>query len=172
VIGDIGTSPGTAITGFPGSGCVNVGSIRTTPDSAIAQGELVTAYGNLALPCLPIAGVLDGVTLVPGVYCVAAASSNLTATLRLSGSGTYVLRFATTFITSAGAQVLLENGATCGGVAYQVGSSATIEGNMVGNVVALTAITMNPGATMTGRLLAQNAAVTLTTNTITNVGCN
>jgi hypothetical protein len=39
-----------------------------------------------------------------------------------------------------------------------------------GNVVALTAITMT-GATITGRALARNAEVTLTTSVISNAGC-
>jgi hypothetical protein len=67
--------------------------------------------------------------------------------------------------------VRLTNGASCSGVAYQVGSSATIEGTLVGNVIALTAITMNPGTVINGRVLARNAAVTLTSSTISNSGC-
>ena len=165
-------SPGTAITGFPGSGCALVGNIRSTPDSAAAQADLVSQYGNLTQACSSIDGNLNGVTLTPGVYCVGANANNLSSTLTLSGSGSFILRFATTFITSAGSSVVLSNGASCGRVAYQVGSSATLGGALSGNVIALTAITMNPGATVTGRLLARNAAVTLTNNVISNAGCN
>jgi hypothetical protein len=38
-------------------------------------------------------------------------------------------------------------------------------------VIALTAITLNPGFVVNGRVLARNAAVTLTTGTISNAGC-
>jgi hypothetical protein len=44
-------------------------------------------------------------------------------------------------------------------------------GTIVGNVIALTAITLNPGFVVNGRVLARNAAVTLTTGTISNAGC-
>jgi hypothetical protein len=171
VTGDVGVSPGTAITGFPGSGCTVAGTIRTTADSSVAKGELLSLYGSLGQACLPISGNLNGVTLLPGTYCVAAAATNLSSTLTLSGNGVHLLRFASTFITSAGSQVILANGATCAGVAYRVGSSATLEGTLRGNIVALTAITMNPGAVITGRALARNAAVTLTTSVISNAGC-
>jgi hypothetical protein len=172
VTGDVGVSPGTAITGFPGSGCTVAGTIRTTVESAAAQAELLALYGNLNQPCLSISGNLNGVTLTPGVYCVGAAATNLTSTLTLNGNGRYILRFASTFITSPGSLVNLTGGATCGAVAYQVGSSATFDGTLSGNVIALTAITMDPGAVLNGRLLARNAAVTLTGNVVSNAGCN
>ena len=41
----------------------------------------------------------------------------------------------------------------------------------VGDVLALTSITAETGATFRGRLLARNGAVTLDTNTITNATC-
>jgi type VI secretion system secreted protein VgrG len=136
----------------------------------VAQAELVTLYGDLSQACTTIDASLNGVTLTPGVYCVPAAATNLTTTLTLNGSGSFILRFASTFITSTGSQVLLTGGATCAGVAYQVGSSATLGGTVTGNVVALTSITMT-GATLTGRALARNGAVTLTTTTASNGGC-
>lgn len=54
-----------------------------------------------------------------------------------------------------------------------MGSSATIDTTSVfkGNVLALTAITVNTNAVIEGRVLAQNAAVTLDTNTITTANC-
>jgi hypothetical protein len=172
VTGYVGVAPGTAITGFPGSGCpAPPASIRTTVESAVAQGELTTAYASLTQPCTAIDGNLNGVTLQPGVYCVGANANNLSATLTLNGAGRHILRFATTFITSATARVILQNGATCGNVAYQVGSSATLNGTIVGNVMVQTAATGNPGFIIQGRLLARDAAVTITTGTITNAGC-
>ena len=170
VTGDIGVSPGTAITGFPGSCTVN-GTIRSTADAAAAKTDLNTFYNSLSQSCVAISGNLNNVTLTPGVYCVGSAAFNLTGSLTLNGAGLYLLRFGDTFITTAGAQVRLTNGATCGGIAYQVGSSATLSGSVVGNVVAQTTITFT-GATITGRALAKDAAVTMTTSTINRTGCN
>jgi len=54
-----------------------------------------------------------------------------------------------------------------------VGSSATLGTNttFVGTIIALTSITANTTATVDGRLLALNGAVTLDTNTITKKAC-
>jgi len=62
-----------------------------------------------------------------------------------------------------GSSVLLINNASSCGVAWQVGSSATLGTgtSLVGNIVALTSITLNTGASLPGRLLARNGAVTL-----------
>jgi len=65
------------------------------------------------------------------------------------------------------------NGAQAKNVYWQVGSSATLgtSTDFAGNIVALSSITLNTGATDTcGRVLARNAAVTLDTNTI-STGC-
>ena len=172
VTGDVGVSPGSSITGFPGL-CSVSGTIRSTASSVAAQADLAAAYAEaVSLPCTPIGANLNGVTLTPGVYCSGALTSNLTGTLTLDGAGDYIIRFPSTLITSSGSNVNLINGATCGGVNYVVGSSATLAGNLTGNVIAFSSITMNPGATTTGRLLARNAAVTITTSTLTNAGCN
>jgi hypothetical protein len=64
----------------------------------------------------------------------------------------------------------LANGAQACNVYWRVGSSATIGVNstFIGHVYALTSITANTGASITGQLLARNGAVTLDTNTIRN----
>ena len=161
VTGDVGVSPGSAV------------AIRSTAESVAAQADLASMYATLGgQACASISAVLDGLTLTPGVYCVGAATSNLTGTLTLNGSGTYVFELPSTLITSSGAQIRLTNGASCGGVHWQVGSSATIAGTFVGNVIAFSSITMNPGANLSGRALARGGAVTLTTNVVSNASCN
>ena len=67
----------------------------------------------------------------------------------------------------------LANGAQACNVYWRVGSSATIGVNstFIGHVYALTSITANTGARITGQLLARNGAVTLDTNTIRNNAC-
>jgi hypothetical protein len=67
----------------------------------------------------------------------------------------------------------LANGAQACNVYWRVGSSATIGVNstFIGHVYALTSITANTGASITGQLLARNGAVTLDTNTIRNNAC-
>src|SRR6185436_14113562 len=55
------------------------------------------------------------------------------------------------------------------GVFWQVGSSATLGTGtaLAGSIVALTSITLNTGASVTGRALARNGAVTLDSNQVT-----
>lgn len=52
---------------------------------------------------------------------------------------------------------------------WQIGSSATLGSgtSFAGNILALTSITLNPGAAVSGRTLARNGAVTLSSNTVT-----
>src|SRR6185312_2094779 len=60
------------------------------------------------------------------------------------------------------------------GIYWEVGSSATIDTttSFEGNIVALTSITLNHGATIgCGRALAENGAVTMNNNTINATDC-
>jgi len=176
ITGSVGVSPGSAPTGFPVP-CAGVPIIP--PASAPAQLALTTAYSTLAaLPCAATVGPnLAGLTLTQGVYCVGAAVSNLTGTLILDAQGNpsavFVFRMSSSLITSPNSTVSLVNGANACSVQWQVGSSATIDvgTTFVGNILALTSITMNAGANLTGRTLAQNGAVTLNDNNVSFGSC-
>jgi hypothetical protein len=175
--GDLGLTPGTAITGFfgtianEGPGIVNGTVHQTDPAAALAQGDLTTAYNNLAaLPFTThylVPTDLGGATLTAGVYKFD-SSAGVTGTLTLSGPGDFVFQIGST-LTTAGT-VLTIGGADAGNVFWQVGSSATLGTNTAfkGSIVALTSITLNTGATiLNGRALARNGAVTLDSNIIT-----
>lgn len=177
VSGDVGVSPGSAITGFP-PGIINGGSIHAADAvAAQAQSDLTTAYNVAAgTPCTAdLTGVdLGGLTLAPGVYCFS-TSAGLTGTLTLDLQGnpnsTFIFKIGSTLTTASGSSVVLINsgGTTCPpNIFWQVGSSATLGTGsaFVGNILALTSITMNTGASLTGRALARNGAVTLDTNNI------
>ena len=170
ITGQVGVAPGTAVTGFPPgtSGPQHKGdSVATT-----AQTDLTAAYTNAAAQPCPgtnnFSGVnLGGKNLVPGVYCQTTAPT-LTGTLTLNGSGIYIFQIGSTLVTASGARVVLIGGAQPCQVFWQVGSSATIATSttFIGNIMALTSIAMQTGATLNGRALARNGAVTLDTNRI------
>ena len=179
ITGDVGISPAAAIIGFPVP-CTAVGTLHGgNATAAAAQGDLTTVYTTLAgLPCAASVGPnLAGLTLTQGVYCLGAAASNLTGTLTLDAQGNpaavFVFQMSSTLITSSGSTVSLINGANACSVQWQVSSSATIGTGttFVGNILALTSISMNNGANLTGRALARNGAVTLDNNTISFLAC-
>ncbi len=163
--GQLGVSPGTAVTGFPPgtSGPQHVGDAVALQ----AQTDLTAAYVNAAAQPCPATnnktGVnLGGQTLVPGVYCQTTAPS-LTGTLTLNGSGIYIFQIGSTLVTAPNAVVALIGGAQPCQVFWQVSSSATLDTTttFVGTIMALTSIGMNNGVTLTGRALARNGAVAL-----------
>lgn len=171
VTGDVGLWPGTSITGFPPG--IVIGTIHQTDAVAqIAQSDLTAAYNDAAgRPCgttLTGSDLGSVGTLGPGVYCFA-TSAQLTGNLPLSGAGVYIFKIGTTLTTASGSSVTLSNGASACGVWWQVGSSATLgtTTSLAGNVLALTSITLNTGASTDGRVLARNGAVTLDSNNVT-----
>jgi type VI secretion system secreted protein VgrG len=117
---------------------------------------------------------LGGLTLTPGVYFFS-SSAALTGTLKLDGDGRFDFLIGSTLTTAAGApsnpgsSVVLEDGAQACHVFWQVGSSATIGTycDFVGTILADTSITLDTGASLSGRALALNGAVTLDDNLIT-----
>jgi hypothetical protein len=174
IAGDLGVSPGTAVTGFP-PGTVTGGSIHAGDATAnAAQAAAHTAYGALvAEPCgTNLTGKTLGtspgaVTLPPGVYCFN-SSTQLTGTLTLNGNGVYVFKIGSTLTTASNSSVVLAKGATAGNVFWQVTSSATLGTNtvFVGSILALISDTVTTGTSVTGRVFALTGAVTLSGNRI------
>jgi len=173
ITGNLGVSPGGAITGFP-PGIVN-GTIHVADAVASqAQYDAFTAYNTL----LAFTGATDltgqnlgGLTLTPGTYNFNTAAQ-LTGTLILDGQGqtnpNFVIQIGSTFTTASASSILLINGANYDNVFFQVGSSATLGAgtDFSGNLIALTSDTLNSGVTVNGRVFALNGAVTLDGSTI------
>jgi hypothetical protein len=179
VTGDLGVSPGSAVTGFP-PGVVVSGAIHAANAVALAaQNSVITAYNSLASQActLDLTGQdLGGRTLTPGVYCFS-TSAQLTGTLTLNAQGNasavFIFKIGSTLTTASASSVVMINGGSPCNVFWQVGSSATLgtTTSFIGNILALTSITMNTGANLTGRDLARNGAATLDTNTINAAAC-
>lgn len=177
VTGDVGVSPGTAVTGFPPG--IATGAIHSADGAAAqAQAALTTGYIDAAgrSGATTVAGDLSGQTLVAGVY-KSTSSLGLTGDLTLDAQGNpdaiFIFQISSTLITGSGSHVKLTNAAKACNVFWQVGSSATLGTNSVfkGSILALTSIAVTTGAQMEGRALARNGAVTLDTNTITGCIC-
>jgi type VI secretion system secreted protein VgrG len=171
ITGNLGLSPGSAVTGFPPGSVTGVKHI-TDAVALQAKNDLITAYTDAATApsTSNLTGKnLGGKNLTPGVYTFS-SSAQLTGALTLSGNGVFIFRIGSTLTTASNSVVLLRNGAQACAVYWQVGSSATLGSatQFQGNLMALTSITMVTGANiLKGRALARNGALTLDTNRIT-----
>jgi hypothetical protein len=171
--GDLGVSPGTAITGFP-PGLVS-GTIHSADAAALAaHNSVAAAYSSLASQACTqdLTGQdLGGKTLTPGVYCFS-SSAQLTGILTLNAQGNanavFIFKMGSTLTTASGSSVVMSSGGSPCNVYWQVGSSATLgtTTSFAGNILALASITVTTGASVTGRALALNGAVTLDTNAV------
>jgi type VI secretion system secreted protein VgrG len=178
IAGDVGLSPGTAITGMP-IGQPLPGTIHAADASSLqAQLDLGTAYTFVTgMTCTtPMTGVdLGGKTLLPGVYCFD-TSAGLTGILNLNAAGdtaaVFVFQMGSTLTTAALSAVVLSNGAQANHVWWQIGSSATLGAGcaMQGSLLTHVSATLGAAATVNGRVLAQIGAITMSANAITGFG--
>jgi HD-GYP domain-containing protein (c-di-GMP phosphodiesterase class II) len=174
ITGNVGLSPGTAVTGFLG-GLLDVTVLADNDVAAQAKTDLAGAYDDAAgrptTDSIPVE--LGGTTQTPGVYESPAGTFGITGTVTLDAKGdpnaVFIFKAASTLITASGSHVKLINGAQAANVFWQVGSSATLGTYSVlrGNVMALASITVTTGTTVDGRMLARTGAVTLDSDTIT-----
>ncbi len=175
IFGNVGVSPGTAITGFP-PGSITGGALHS--NDALAQqahDDATSAYGVLAGMSYThdLTGQdLGGMVLTPGVYFFS-SSAQLTGTLTLDGQGLanplFVFQIGSTLTTASNSSVLWTNGGGPCNIFFQVGSSATLGTNtsFAGTIIANASDTLTTGASVLGHVFALNGAVTLDTNDIT-----
>jgi hypothetical protein len=174
ISGNVGVSPGSAVTGFPPA-VVQNGQIYTGVGSLAgpAKASALEAYNNLrGQTCgTNLTGKILGETpgflsLTPGVYCFD-TSAQLNAILTLNDGGNpdaiFIFQIGTTLTTASSSQVVMSSGGRGKNVYWQVGTSATIgtSTSFRGNIIADTSITLTTSASTTGRVFALNGAATI-----------
>lgn len=175
VNGDLGVSPGLAVTGAP----VVTGAIYTGAASLAGQAQasltaaMIDAAGRACDRALTGQDLGLVGTLTPGVYCFTSGAA-LTGTLNLDFGGdpnaVFIFQIRDTLTTAVGSSVVHNAGTTCPpNVFWQVGTSADLFTNttFVGNILAGANINLQSGTTLNGRALASIEAVNLNANTVT-----
>lgn len=182
--GNIGVSPitSTAITGLPLTPDTST-QFSTTPEvtgrvyapdfAAPTPSYLTTAVSDMETAFVDAAGRAPGVTelgagtigtvtLVPGVYKWSSAL-NITTSIILNGSATdvWIFQIAQGLTLSTGTQVTLAGNASPANIYWQASGQVIVNtgAHLEGNVLTLTAATLDTGATLNGRLLAQTAII-------------
>lgn len=181
ITGSVGVSPGSALVGFP-PGTMTGGTFHVGDAvAANAQADALIAYNQIASLAMTqdLTGQdLGGLTLTPGVYFFS-SSAQLTGMLTLDGQNLenplFAFQIGTTLTTASVSSFNLINfnGADACDVFFQVGTSATLGTGtaFVGTIIAHASGTLTTSATLDGRIIALNGAVTLDSNVITMPDC-
>ena len=175
--GDLGVSPGSAITGFP-PGIVAGATHTTDAAAAAAQADALIAYGDASGRTFTSTGQVDlgGLNLTPGAYDTGGVI-DITGTLTLDAQGdpnaVFIFKTLSTLITATNSTVSLVDGAQACNVFWVVPTSATLNtgSTFVGTIMASQSIGLGNSVTVAGRALALNAAVTLDGDTFTSAEC-
>lgn len=191
VSGNLGGYPISlsSITGFPTPGSLVNGSFYAL-DQQPSIGQQARADENAAYNALAAlsstaneTGITLGTggtvsTLLPGVYSFsgpAQVDGALTLNFNGQSNARFVFQTGSTLTTGSGASINVIGGNSTDAIYWQVGSSATLGSGTVfaGNILALTAITLNPFASIAcGRAFAYTASVTLSDGNFISNNCS
>lgn len=176
--GNLGLHPGSEVTGYDEI-TLNGDAYLVEDEALPAKNALISAYNDAAgrTPTSePLGTELGGTTVLGGVYSSGSGAFEITGSVTLDAEGdpdtVFIFQMASTLTAQVGSSVVLTNGAQACNVYWQV-DSAEIRTNSTfrGTILALTSITLENGASVSGRALARNGSVTMEANTITQVGC-
>ena len=182
--GNLGVSPGSAVTGFPpgvvnAPGTIHAGDATAGTAQTAAGAAAVDAAGRTPNQSFGPIYDMTGDTFTAGVYNAATslALGVVGGTVTLDGENNpdavFIFQIGSTLVTAASTTVLLVNGAQACNVFWQVGSSATLgaNSNFSGTILASASASLGAGVNVEGRVLASTGAVTLINDTINTPAC-
>lgn len=145
----------------------------TSSNLTTAINDMQTAYTDAAGRKTPdylelSTGNIGGKTLLPGLYkWTSSVSAPSDVTISGGANDVWIFQISGDLSLSAGVQITLTGGAQAKNIFWQVAGTVTTgtTSHMEGIILSKTAITLNTGATLKGRALAQTAII-LDGNTI------
>jgi len=189
ITGDLGLSPaaGSYITGFAltdNTGYATSDQVTgqifaadmadpTPSNLTTAVNNMVTAYNDAAGRSNPdffelYDGNIGGKTLTPGLYKWT-NTVLIPASITISGSAedVWIFQIAENLTLSSAVEITLSGGAKSENIFWQVAGEVTVgtTTHFEGIILSMTGITLNSGATLNGRMLAQTAVI-LDANTV------
>lgn len=176
VVGNVGSSTASPVTGFTHATLL-VGDVHQNDDLAReAQGDVAKVYQDLVgLQCSPLPPNPPETNppltnaIKAGVYCL---SFPLPEPLILDGEsnpeGFWVFRTEGDLTTASNSSVVMTSGGLKDHVFWLAGGSVTLGARSVllGNILALSGITLNPLATLYGRAFARDGPVAIDTDVV------
>jgi hypothetical protein len=132
-----------------------------------AVSNMITAYNDAAGRPSPdffelYAGNIGGKTLSPGIYKWT-NTVTIPSDVTLSGSSTdvWIFQIAGNLTMSSAKKIILSGGAMAKNIFWQVAGQATLgtTSHFEGIILSMTGITLQTGASMNGRALAQTAVI-------------
>lgn len=193
IVGNIGVSPivATAMTGFGliadstntfSKSSLVTGKIYAADYAPPTPSKMTTAISDMEIAFTDAAGRtspdytelgggdVSGQTLLPGLYKWSTGVLVTNAGLTLAGgpNDVWIFQIAGDLVVNNGAIIHLLGGAQAKNIFWQVSGKTTLgtTADVKGIILSQTLISMNTGAKLSGRALAQTA-VTLIANTIT-----
>jgi hypothetical protein len=173
--GDMGTFPGSAFTGFP-PGIFTGDKYAAGSYAEIVKGDAQIAYESAAEQ--PVDTILSdtdlgGLTLTPGVYkfddTAAMSQGELFLDAQEDSDAVWVFQIGSELNIAEGTGMFFTGGlGNANNVFWQVGTSATVNKGVsfIGNILAYSSISLKSQASVEGRLIALNGAVTLIDNSV------
>lgn len=183
ITGDLGLSPAaesfitgftlTAATGFSTATEVT-GKVYAADQASPTPINLTTAVSNMETAYTDAAGRptpnfvelgagdLSGLTLSSGLYkWTSTVTVPTDITLSGGANDVWIFQIAGDLTVSSAVNMTLTGGAQAKNIFWQVAGEATLgtTSHVEGNILSMTAITMQTGATLNGRALAQSAVI-------------
>ncbi len=177
ITGNVGSNNGSS-TAF---GNVNGVMNNNNGATALCAADLLTAYNQLnssVATFFPAPLLGNGTTLNAGVYSIT-GNTTLNNTLTLDGQSNsgavFIFKIQGAFASSAGAKVILTNGALACNVFWKIEGAVNLASltSMKGTIIANNAaISMSSGVTLEGRALSTAGAVSVSDVLVyTPIGC-